>query len=327
VNNTFTAFFKQYRDLVESRMRERLVKPAPVSLYDPMRYAVESGGKRLRPVLALMTCRAVGGEVETALDAAIAIELVHNFSLVHDDIMDRDDLRRGRPTVYKKWDESVAILAGDALLIEAYRALDTLPPDVFPTASRRFSDSILEICEGQALDKEFESSDQILTETYFEMIGKKTGRLFGLACELGALLGGGDRDQQTALSIYGERLGFAFQIQDDLLDVTADEEILGKDIGSDLQQGKKTFLFIRAWEQASPPDRALLHSLKQNTSVTPAQIREVIDLFDRTGSLKAAQKEIDLALADARNALSNLPASEAQTWLMQMIETVATRNA
>ncbi len=308
-------------------MRQRLVKAEPVSLYDPMRYAIESGGKRLRPVLALMACRAVGGEVESVLDAAIALELVHNFSLVHDDIMDRDDLRRGRPTVYKKWDESVAILAGDALLIEAYRALNTLPPNLLATASRHFSDSILDICEGQALDKEFESSDQIVTETYFEMIGKKTGRLFGLACEVGALLGAGEQDQQTALCLYGERLGFAFQIQDDLLDVTADEEVLGKDIGSDLQQGKKTFLFIHAWEQATPSDRALLHSLKQNAAVTPAQIREVLDLFNRTGSLKAARQEIDLAMADARNALSTLPDSEARSWLMQMIETVATRNA
>ena len=213
--------------------------------YDPIRYINRLGGKKLRPLLTVLSGLIVGGQIKNLLPPAAAIELLHNFSLVHDDIMDNDEIRRGYPTVHVKWDIGTAILAGDGLLGLAYRKLlqtpnfrDTLLVDLF-------TDAMLEICEGQALDKMFETQDEVTEEGYLEMISKKTATLFKLACKMGAIVGEATSEEINGLAQFGYNLGMGFQIQDDLLDILADENILGKRVGSDLAMNKKTITTIK----------------------------------------------------------------------------------
>ena len=184
-----------WRERINRRLLHWVDRLEPASLYDPMRYAITGGGKKFRPLLVLLFAEAAGGDPEDALDAAVAVELVHDFSLVHDDIMDHDELRRGRPTVHKKWDENTALLAGDCLLVQAFRALASIPSCHTLTALNRFSEDIIAVCEGQAFDKSFETQETVTLDEYDTMIGLKTGRLFGLSCELGALFGNGSPAQ------------------------------------------------------------------------------------------------------------------------------------
>ena len=311
---------------ISSRMLEYLSATHPDDLYESMRYAISSGGKKLRSILVLMCSQAVGGDMDSVLDAAVAVELVHNFTLVHDDIMDHDELRRGRQTVYKKWDESMAILAGDALLVQAYYALSGVSTPHLGTALNHFSAAIMEVCEGQALDKHFENVGAISLDAYFEMIGKKTGRLFSLACELGALIGGGAAEQIKNLYQYGQDLGLAFQLQDDLLDVVGDQAVLGKDIGSDLKQGKKTFLLLYAREHGDRKQVTFLNRILENRTVSELELRKVIDIFVSSGTLRAAQHEIDRALERADSQLAVLPETEARDFLKRLLTRIQSRN-
>jgi len=327
VNTGFDQRFAELKELVNTRLNELLDKKEPVTLYEPMRYSVASGGKRIRPVLLLLSAEAVGGKAEDALNAAAALELVHNFTLVHDDIMDNDDWRRGRETVHKKWDESVAILAGDGLLVKAYDALAAINYPQLQNIIRQFSQSILQVCEGQALDKEFETRQDVSLQEYFEMIDNKTGRLFSVSCEIGAIIGGGTAEQVHALAVYGEKLGHAFQIQDDLLDLTAEQDVLGKDIGSDFEEDKKTFLMIHAAQYASPDAKRRLQRIREKQTIDQNDIQEIIEILTQSGTIAAAQKEVSSALQEAENALSTLPESNARSYLGQLLKVLQYRNA
>ncbi len=239
------AVFKEIRERVE---REMLDLPAPDNIplfYEPIHFINRLQGKKIRPLLTVLTGLTVGGRMEDLVKPAAAIELLHNFSLVHDDIMDNDDTRRGQPTVHVKWDLGTAILAGDGLLGFAYRKLLQTPGDRICRIATLFTDAMLEICEGQALDKTFESQPGITEAGYIEMIGKKTARLIRLACEIGAIVGGGKETEIENMAAFGYNIGIAFQIQDDLLDIFADEQALGKRVGSDLAMNKKTIATIR----------------------------------------------------------------------------------
>jgi geranylgeranyl pyrophosphate synthase len=311
---------KLYKKNVLQRI-EFYLKPAePASLYDPMRYALQDGGKLLRPILAQVACEAVGGSIDDVVDAAAALELVHVFSLVHDDIMDADELRRGRETVYKKWDINTAILSGDAILVKAYEAINQVAAVHLPRALKQFSRGILEVCEGQALDMEFEDRDDVTLDDYFAMIDRKTGRLFGLACELGAILGNGSEDQIVALRTYGEKLGRAFQIQDDLLDVLADQETLGKDVGSDIQEDKKTYLMLYTREHANAAQRDELDAVIRKTDVTPSEIKGIIKIMNDVGAIDAAKNLVKDALLEARKSVDVLPVSTARDLLVSLLD-------
>ena len=220
----------------------------PRYLYDPIRYVNTGQGKRLRPILVRLTGEAFGANIADLLNAGLAVELLHNFTLVHDDIMDGDNQRHGQPTVHKKWDESTAILAGDGLF--ALSQLLLLKVSVNPLiALRRFNEATLVVCEGQGLDKEFETDSSITLDHYLFMIEKKTGNLIGLCAELGAILGNQSEATNQALFNYGLALGKAFQIHDDVLEITAEPEIMGKSLGSDIKAGKQTILTILAREK------------------------------------------------------------------------------
>ncbi len=324
-----TAYEKKiqsYRIQVQRFLTELLPQPQPALLYDAMRYALASPGKLLRPTLLLLCCEAVGGHYRRAMNAAVALELIHNFTLVHDDIMDRDSLRRGRETVYKKWDESVAILAGDGLLVLAFSLLADSKWPQNNKISLLFCRAILEVCEGQALDKEFETRPIITVDEYYEMINKKTARLFELACETGAMIGNGNRQQIFALKKYGSLLGRAFQIQDDLLDVVGEESVIGKDVGSDLKANKKTFLIAHAFQFATAKQSITLKKLLFESDINADTIRTIIVLLNEIGTIPAARQEIDQCLQSAASCLNVLPESNAKQHLLTMVKQLASRD-
>lgn len=324
--STLEKKIQNYHRRIQQSFAKIVSQPEPALLYDAMRYALSSPGKLLRPTLLLLSCEAVGGNSSKAMNAAVALELIHNFTLVHDDIMDRDSLRRGRETVYKKWDESVAILAGDGLLVLAFSLLADSNWPQSKLIFLHFCRSILEVCEGQALDKEFENRPTITVDEYFHMINKKTGKLFELACETGAIIGGGDRNQIIALKKYGSQIGRAFQIQDDLLDVIGEESILGKDIGSDLKARKKTYLIAHALQFADKEQSEKLNRLLFDNKIDADTIQKIITLLNEIGTITSAREEIDRCLKAAADCLEVLPNRKAKQYLSTLLQQIASRN-
>ena len=288
----FKKFLDEERKTVERKLNQALKGRKPDSLYEPGYYIIEGGGKRLRPMLVLLAVKAVGGKLSSAYNAAAAVELLHNFTLVHDDIMDNAEKRRNILTVHKKYDMSTAILAGDSLLSVAY---EYLLKDCNGTAKKvlsAFTKGLVEVCEGQSLDKEFEIRKSVSIEEYLEMIEKKTAAMIEMCCTVGALLGGGDKKETKNLSDLGKNLGIAFQIQDDLLDIAGNENDFGKLVGGDLVEGKKTFLFLKALEVAKGADKKKLLDVIKNKGINPGQIQEYKSLYEKLNITGAAEKEI-----------------------------------
>ncbi len=234
---------------IQQKLQESIRASFPASLRDPILYFLETPGKKIRPLLTILACESVGGQMEQAMPAALGIELFHDFTLIHDDIMDRDEIRRGRYTIHKKWSEDAAILAGDALVGLAYERLLQCESRHLPEVMNLFTETLIKVCEGQALDKEFEKREDVTLEEYLEMISKKTAWLISLSTQLGAILGGGSPDQVEAMSHFGQQLGVGFQVQDDWLDYVGEESTLGKKVGSDLKLDKKTFVSLKYQEQ------------------------------------------------------------------------------
>ena len=325
--SSFDVTVQTLKEIINQKLAANLLRREPTSLYSPIRYLLAGGGKRLRPMLVIISAEAVGGSRSVALDAAIAVELLHNFTLAHDDIMDQDDTRRGRPTVHAKWDESTAILAGDSMVALAYYTLLQTNTPYIKKLAQVFTKGIIEVCEGQALDKDFETSASVTIDEYLTMIHKKTARLFATSCEMGAIIGQSSEEQQTALGEFGLFLGRAFQIQDDLLDILSPEEISGKPFGSDIVQGKKTYLVLRFLQQATSAQkkRFLVLLGKQNASTD--ELNEVRTLFETTGTLNNAQAIVDDSLNHARNSLHRLPASSARDFLEEITQRLKVRKA
>ncbi len=284
-----------------------LTKRRPESLYAPIHYTMSGDGKRLRPVLLILAAEALGGSRSEAMPAALAVELLHNFTLVHDDIMDKDDTRRGRPTVHQKWDTDVALLAGDGLVGLAYAALLRGTSENLPHITRIFTDGIVEVCEGQALDREFEVRDWVEMADYLEMINKKTACLLRMCSEIGGLISRGRDEHVQALRDFGENLGMAFQIQDDLLDITADEKKLGKDFGSDVKQKKKTYMFIHAMQHGTQEQVRELREIYGKSLITSQDISRVRTLFEQTGTLSETGKAVHGYIEKAEQSLAALP--------------------
>ncbi|RZF58149.1 polyprenyl synthetase family protein [Sphingobacterium corticibacterium] len=253
----------------------------PQHLYDPIRYILSLSGKRIRPLLVLMGAELFDSSVvEQALPASAAIEFFHNFSLIHDDIMDVAPLRRGKPTVHQKWNDNVAILSGDALLIKAYQELAKCPIDKIPALLHLFNTTSLEVCEGQQFDMDFEERAQVSETAYIDMIRLKTSVLLGCALQMGAIVAGADERSQTLLYDFGVNLGIAFQLQDDILDVYGNPKSFGKQIGGDILSNKKTILFVKLQELISPTDQEELeYLLKQNIDSEPEKVDKMIGLY------------------------------------------------
>ncbi|MGA7720777.1 MAG: polyprenyl synthetase family protein [Ignavibacteriaceae bacterium] len=288
----FKAFLDRERNIVDKKLSEALENRKPQSLYEPGYYIIESGGKRLRPLLVLLSVKAVGGKLNKAYNAAAAVELLHNFTLVHDDIMDNADIRRNIPTIHKKYDVSTAILAGDSLISVAYEYLLKDCNGIAKKVLAAFTKSLIEVCEGQSLDKEYELKEAVSIEEYILMIEKKTAALIEMCCITGAIIGGGEEKEIKCLAKFGKNIGIAFQIQDDLLDIVGNEDDFGKFVGGDLIEGKKTFLFLKALEMSGGKDKEKLLAVIKNKGIKPELIQSYKELYQRLNILKEAENEI-----------------------------------
>lgn len=299
-------YFKALSEKINADLSEVVTLEFPPNLYNPMKYVLSSGGKRFRPILVIFACESVGGSVADAYNAALAIEILHNFTLVHDDIMDDDDLRRGRETVHKKWDESIAILAGDGLIALAYRHLLQTKSRRLRNVIRIFSEAIINICEGQSLDKDMEDAEDVRLADYLHMIDRKTGVLMAISTEIGAIIGKGTAKQVRALNRFGLELGIAFQIQDDLLDIISEENVLGKDLGSDLSQGKKTYPILHFIERASRADSEFVRNTLRGQNAGEQEIEKIRQLLYDYKIVQETKDEVNRRLDRADGFLRSL---------------------
>jgi geranylgeranyl diphosphate synthase type II len=288
----FSALYEQEKIKIEKLIADAFKFRKPGSLYEPVKYILQSGGKRLRPLLVLLSAKAVGGSFNKVYNASVAVELLHNFTLVHDDIMDNADKRRGRLTLHKKYDENTAILAGDALLAVAYEYLLKDCDGKTKEAVTAFTKGLVEVCEGQSMDKDFETIENVSLDEYKLMILKKTAAMSAMCCKIGALLGGGSYKEIKALSAFGKNIGVAFQVQDDLLDIIGEEKEFGKKTGGDLIEGKKTFLFINALTKANGNNRKKLLSVIKNKGIKDSEVDDYKNLYEKLNVIDEARKEI-----------------------------------
>lgn len=304
---------QQFRKRIEDEI-EAIPSSAEIPLfYEPIHYINRLSGKKIRPILTVLSGLAVGGRIENLLPPAAAVELLHNFSLVHDDIMDDDDTRRGNQTVHVKWDIGTAILTGDGLLGLAYRKLLSTPNISNLEIARLFTDAMLEICEGQALDKSFEGQQVISESEYLDMIQKKTATLIQLACQIGAIVGEGKPEDIISLKSFGHQIGMGFQIQDDLLDLFADEELLGKRVGSDVLMNKKTIITIRLTEKIGKP----VDGIKS--------VDKFRNLIEKYGLASEIQDIADKYFDEARIVLSKIARSKYADYLFDLTDYIQNR--
>lgn len=286
-----------YEELIiyfEHQLNKQAFGHQPGELYAPIRYTVKLGGKRIRPILTLMSCELFGGKKEEALSQAIAIELFHNFTLIHDDIMDNAPIRRGEETVFKKWNSNIAILSGDTLFALAYQYAQQARIEILPETLTVFSKTAIEVCEGQQFDLNYENSNDVSVEQYIEMIRLKTAVLFGASIKIGALVGGASKLDADTLYDFGINIGLGFQLKDDLLDTFGDEEIFGKKTGGDIISNKKTFLYLKALELADNQTKEeLIRLYNTNSTSDTDKTRYVKEIFSKLGVDKYANELID----------------------------------
>ncbi|WGD33509.1 polyprenyl synthetase family protein [Olleya sp. YS] len=302
-----------YQSVVTDYLKQYSSNKEPKNLYNPIHYILELGGKRLRPVLTLMTAEIFETNYQTALNAALSVEVFHNFSLVHDDIMDDAPLRRGQQTVHEKWDVNTGILSGDAMLIMAYQLFENYEPNTFQALAKLFSKTALEVCEGQQYDVDFETRDDVTIPEYLKMIEFKTAVLVGAAMKMGAIVAKAKIDDQNSMYQFGRLLGIAFQLQDDYLDAFGDPKTFGKQVGGDIIENKKTYLYLRALEFLNDKEKRQLEQLfTVNLEDNSDKIDTVKQFFINSGSAEATQQAIEDYTNKAFKVLENLSISEAK---------------
>jgi geranylgeranyl diphosphate synthase type II len=315
--NEFLKFLNDYK-----------VDKQPESLYMPIKYILDLGGKRLRPTLTLMTTELFDGDYQEALAAALSIEVFHNFSLIHDDIMDAAPLRRGKETVHEKWDVNTGILSGDAMLIMAYQLFENYDNNTFRALAKLFSKTALEVCEGQQYDMDFETRDDVSIDEYLKMIEFKTAVLVGASMKMGAIVANASVNDQNKIYEFGKNLGIAFQLQDDYLDAFGDPATFGKQVGGDIIENKKTYLYLKALEFSHDEDAVQLQHL---FSIQPLDSTEKIEavkqFFNLSGAAVATQKEIKDFTNKAFSVLESMSISgEKKMVLKQFGEQLMNRN-
>lgn len=307
-----------YRDLFLSHLQQEIIVRDPKNLYQPMDYILNLGGKRLRPVLTLMTADFFSGKHQEALKAAMAIEIFHNFSLVHDDIMDDAPLRRGKQTVHEKWDLNTGILSGDAMLIVAYQFFEHYPAETFKELAKLFSKTAIEVCEGQQYDIDFESRDDVQIDEYLKMITYKTAVLVGAAMKMGAIVARASKKDADAIYDFGLNLGVAFQLMDDYLDAFGDPISFGKQIGGDIIENKKTYLYLKTLQNLSE-DQAM--QLRHLFSITPEdtsdKIKGVKEYMVSSGAADQTQKEIEYYTQKALEILEKLDVEQTRKTILR----------
>ncbi len=302
---------ENYKTTFLNYLSENIKTKEPQNLYEPISYILSLGGKRLRPILTLMSCELFNTPHQKALNAALAVELFHNFSLIHDDIMDNAPLRRGKETVHEKWDINTGILSGDAMLILAYQLFESYEANTFRQLAKLFSKTAIEVCEGQQYDVDFEERDIVSTEEYLHMINYKTAVLVGASMQMGAIIAGASEKCQNAIYEFGRNLGIAFQIQDDYLDVFGDPKSFGKQVGGDIISNKKTYLYLTAKKQASSKDREELNHLYSIQPKNPQdKIEAVKQIFLSSGAQEKTKLKIKHFTEVSINLLNDMKISD-----------------
>lgn len=292
------SYLDKLRVQLETRLDELELPAEPANLYEPIRYMLSLGGKRIRPILTLVGCELFGKSHALAINQALAIEIFHNFTLVHDDLMDSADVRRSLPTVHKKWDVNIALLSGDGMIVIAYQKLFNAPSDKLKKLADVFSKTALEVCEGQQFDMDYATRETVSLSEYLEMIRLKTAVLLGGAMQLGAIMADVDDKQLNQIQQFAESMGLAFQIKDDYLDSFGDQEAFGKEIGGDIREGKRTWLTLKAFELLGDKKQQLLDAYA--IADVAKRVDSVLKIYDEVGVKEYAEQEIaqysDLAL-------------------------------
>lgn len=298
-------------DLITSYIDNLPYDRQPSSLYDPIKYVLSLGGKRIRPMLMLMSYSLFKDDAASILPQAVALETYHNFTLLHDDLMDNADVRRGMPTVHRKWDANTAILSGDTMLILAFQRMQQCPADKLPEVMKVFTETMLEIDEGQQYDIEFETRNDVKEEEYIEMIRLKTSVLLACAMKIGAIMGGASKEDTDLLYRFGEQMGLAFQLQDDFLDVYGDPKVFGKAIGGDITSNKKTYMLINAQALAQGDDsEELARWIAAKDFDREEKVKAVTAIYNKLGIDTMAKAKMEEYYAEAVAALDKVSVSE-----------------
>lgn len=302
---------KAYSQKIEDELSKIQFPHSPSNLYGPLRYFLVLGGKRMRPILTLMGTEAFGSSGNDALPAALSIELFHNFSLIHDDIMDEAPIRRGKETVHTKWNQNIAILSGDVLLVKAYQLIAQQKAEVLPDLLNLFNQTAVEVCEGQQYDMDFESRDNVTIPEYIEMIRLKTSVLLGCALEMGAIIAGASFNDRKLMYEFGQHVGIAFQIQDDILDLYADPNKFGKQVGGDIISNKKTLMLLKAFEMATQEQKEQLNTLLKEEDFD-LKVSTAKKLFNSIGVREACKEIMNHHYNLAKQALQSIKIDDAR---------------
>ena len=306
---SFETILEKIRIAIEELDFER----QPNELYAPISYTLSLGGKRLRPVLCLMACDMFGGKIEDAVPAALGLEIFHNFTLLHDDIMDEAPIRRGKESVYKKWNTNVAILSGDTMMALAYGQIMETPENMHSGVFKIFNQTAIEVCEGQQYDMDFETADNVTIDDYLKMIRLKTAVLLAGSLKIGAMIGGAETEDAENLYHFGENIGIAFQLKDDLLDVFSDEQKFGKKTGGDILTNKKTYLYLKAFELAKGETLANLTSLYSGNQKNDIEkIKGVISIYEQLNIKEFTAELIEIYYRQAMTSLEKVKVPESQ---------------
>ncbi|GAA4800603.1 polyprenyl synthetase family protein [Litoribaculum gwangyangense] len=309
---------EKYQQIFVEYLEKYSAVKEPKNLYEPIEYILNLGGKRLRPVLTLMSTNIFNGDHKKALNAALSIEVFHNFSLVHDDIMDDAPLRRGKETVHEKWNINTGILSGDAMLILAYQLFENYDASTFQALAKLFSKTALEVCEGQQYDVDFETRQDVTISEYLKMIEYKTAVLVGAAMKMGAIVAEASSEDQNSIYNFGKNLGIAFQLQDDYLDAFGDPKMFGKQVGGDIIENKKTYLYLKALEFSNESDKLILEQLfSSNPEDISNKITLAKQIFESSGSAEATKKAIQDYTNMAFEVLNSLNISDEKKQLLK----------
>lgn len=316
-----------YTKLIESELANLNLPDSPSNLYDPLRYFMTLGGKRMRPILTLMGAELFGASKESAIHAAASVEVFHNFTLIHDDIMDQAPLRRNKETVHTKWNENIAILSGDVLFVKAYQLIAKQKSDHLPELLNLFNKTAIEVCEGQQMDMDFESRSNVTIDEYIEMIRLKTSVLLGCALEMGAIIAGVSKKDRESLYDFGQHVGIAFQIQDDILDLYAEPDTFGKQVGGDVISNKKTLLNLKAYDLADNTQIQLLKQLSTETDLK-LKVQKTKELYTLIGAREACEDAMREHYQIAMNSLNSIKIKgEAKYPLVALADYLMIRNS
>lgn len=303
--------FETYTNLINRAIEELPLDQSPKELYQPIRYILSLGGKRLRPLLTLLAYGLFKDDTSSIIKPALAVELFHNFTLMHDDIMDQAPLRRGQPTVHEKWNSNIALLSGDIMMVQAYQLLACAPNGQLKTCLDAFNKCAAEVCEGQQIDMNFEQASDVAVEGYLDMISKKTAALIGFSLELGALLANANSNSREGLRDFGLNIGIGFQLKDDLLDVYGEQTKFGKQVGGDIIANKKTYLLIKALSQATPGQKERLDRWLQTKSFDPEEkVQEITTIYDQLNIRETTETLIGQYFENGYRALELLSVPE-----------------